>query len=474
MGRGALYHSRRAEDHTFVSMVDTPSSILGGNLRFLVDSRYQASTSTWTDTVGGTPMTGQNSPTLAAVPGLFNGQPVFEFNGTNQAFDTGDLGADIVASGGVPYMWVVAQATNNPTGAQRRIASLSLNNGGIHLSLGDTDSDGDVNAYFTGNVSIGNVPSPQAFPSFWEIFYNTGGTRTFFRDGVSVATSAVATIPSAIRRVQIGGLVSGSNNYSPCRVAQLGVCTVVPTAAQRAALRAAAIRDFDVGPKTVAQVLGSNLVFRVDSLTGWSAGAWVDSVGAVSLTGTGTPTRAADGTLYRGKNVINFNGTSQGYSGAAGANLCAAGTRPYVYMVMRQIAGNASACKVLQTHDAGAANENYGIGDTVGAVTAMQARIEGASFGSVALPNAAPSFWEMYLSTAAGVRSFDKDGVSVATNGTGVSTGFPIRTVSIGALINTLQFAQCTVAEAGICTAHPGSSTAAILRAMQREVWNTP
>lgn len=223
---------------------------------------------------------------------------------------------------------------------------------------------------------------------------------------------------------------------------------------------------------TPPQILGVGLRFRVTADVGWSAGAWVDQILGLSLTGTGTPTRAVDGTNFRARPVISFNGTSQGYSGGSGNIIAATATRPYAYLIMRQIAGNASAAKVLQTHDNPVATETFGLGDTTGAVTTMNGRIESQSFGSFALPQAAQSFWELYLDPT-GVRVVAKDGTP-STNGTGISTSAAIQTVSIGAVINALQWCQCIVAEVGIATADPGAIARTALRTYAQAAWGTP
>lgn len=452
----------------------TYQTILGSNLRALWDSRYNASTSTWTDTVSGIAMSGSNSPALAAISPYYNGNPVFAFNGTNQAFDTGTLLADIVPAVAKPYMWFVGRAVTAPGGgASTRMVSIRTPGIEEQLGIGDPAGTKITAGSFTGSVNVGTSAAPQAFPSFWEIFYDTNGARSVYRDGVLVATGAVGVTTNAIRRVQIGGRPDASNNYANCTVAQLGICTSVPTTAQRAALKAQAITDWDTGPKTVATVLGANLSFRIDSLTSWSAAAWVDQVASLSLTGTGTPTRGADGTNFRGKNVISFNGTNQGYSGSAGSDICATSTRPYIYLVMRELAGSASTTKVLQTYDAGAANEVYGIGDTAGTTTSLSARIESQSIGTVNYPITAPSFWEVYLDSS-GVRSFARDGSVIATFPGAISTTHAIRTVSVGAAVNTVQWSSCRVAEVVICTSLPSSTTRGLLQAISQEQWGTP
>lgn len=472
MGRAGLHHKRRATLHGGGGL-SSPRSVLGSNLRALWDSRVNASAATWTDSILGVPMTGSGTPTLGAdALGRYAGKPVFSFNGTTQAFDTGDMAFDLVATGTKPYMWIVACAESGAAAASR-IAGLTLNTGSTQLAFGDTDGNGDTNGAYTGAVLLGAAAAPQAQPSFWELYYDTDGTRRFARDGVVLASGAIATISTAVRRAQFGGFPATGVQFAKCSIAQVGICIAVPTAAQRAALQATVVRDFDTGPKTIAQVLGANLKFRVDAATGWSAGAWLDQIQALSLTGTGTPTRAADGANFRGKSVVTFNGTSQGYSGGSGNIIAATATRPYMYLVMRQIAGNASAAKVIQTHDNPTATEVYGFGDVAGAVTSSAARIEGANFGTFALPQATPSFWELYLDAATGLRTVVRDGAAT-TNGSAIVTSAAIQTVSIGAVINALQWCQCIVGEVVICAAAPNTATRGLLRAMQQEAYATP
>lgn len=227
---------------------------------------------------------------------------------------------------------------------------------------------------------------------------------------------------------------------------------------------------------TAALILGANLRFRLDASVGWSASTWVDTVLGLSLAGVGTPTRSADGTNFHGRATVLFNGTNQGYDtgGAVGVDIVAAAGRPYMYIVGRAVTAPASLQKAIATYDAAAAEEMISFGDQLGAGSITDARIEGANFGSVAAPQATPSFWEVFLD-AAGVRTVFRDGVLVQTFGTGVSTTLALRRLVIGGAVQASVFwANYRFAEVGICTAVPSAGERARLRASLQAAWGVP
>lgn len=230
------------------------------------------------------------------------------------------------------------------------------------------------------------------------------------------------------------------------------------------------------GLPTPAQILGANLRFRVDARVGWSAGAWVDTVGGLSLAGVGSPTRSVDGTNFRGNAVVLFNGTNQGYDTGAlvPVDIVAAAARPYMYIVGRAVSAPASFQKAIATYDATAAEEMLSIGDNGGSGNLTDARVSGANLTSVVAPQSAPSFFEIFLD-AAGVRTWFRDGASVGTSGTGVSTTLALRRVVIGAAVQASVFwANYRFAEIGICATAPVGAERAALRARMQSDWNTP
>lgn len=232
----------------------------------------------------------------------------------------------------------------------------------------------------------------------------------------------------------------------------------------------------DGGVLTPAQVLGSNLRFRLDAAVGWSAAAWVDTVGGLSLAGVGTPTRSVDGANFRGEAVVLFNGTNQGYDTGAlvPVDIVAAAARPYMYTVCRAVTAPVAIQKAIATYDAAAAEEMLAFGDHGGTGAITQARVGGGNIGAEVAPQAVPSFWEMFYD-AAGVRTFFRDGVSIATSGTGLSTTLALRRLVIGGAVQASVFwANYRFAEVGICSAVPSAAQRAALRTSIQARWNTP
>lgn len=227
------------------------------------------------------------------------------------------------------------------------------------------------------------------------------------------------------------------------------------------------------GALTPAAILGANLRFRVDSTVTCSAAAWVDTIASLSLPGTGSPLIASDGANFRGKTVAKFDGIGMAYDGIAGVDIIAAGSLPYMYLVARAVTAPAVGAKAVATYDNPLVNEHVSFGNNAGVLNQTDARISGASFGTVVAPQAAPSFWEVYMD-AAGVKTLFRDGVSQAT---AVSTGplaTAIRRVSIGAAIAAAAWANYYIAEIGICTADPGATARATLRTAMQAAWNVP
>lgn len=221
-----------------------------------------------------------------------------------------------------------------------------------------------------------------------------------------------------------------------------------------------------------AQILGSNLRFRLDARTAWSAAAWVDTVGGLSLAGTGTPTRAADGANFRGVPVATFNGTSQAYDTGplVLSDIVPAASRPYTYLVGRHISAAGVGSKLFITTDAlDALEEQIGLGDNGGSNTSpriLAFNLNGFAVGS-------PHFFEVFLD-ASGVRSYFVDGASVQVVGVATQTTQPMRRVGIGGRDNSSTWCACAVAEFGIATAVPSAANRAALLAYARATWNTP
>lgn len=215
------------------------SALLGSNLVDFWDVRAGANSVNWLGVRTAVPLIGVGTPPLTQDGILYAGQPVFVFNGVDQAFDSGDLSFDLAANATLPYAWCVGRQITAP-GGTRSIVRMSLTLGGVHLMLGDSDGSGTTDAFYDGSITLGAVAVPQARPSFWEFFYDVGGPRTFVRDGVVQAVGAIGNIASAIRRVQVGGTPSAGSQFCSSSVSQVGLCKAVPTLSQRSLLRGAA------------------------------------------------------------------------------------------------------------------------------------------------------------------------------------------------------------------------------------------
>lgn len=470
MGRAALHHKRRNQYHAG-SGQSTPQSILGGNLRLLFDARSQASSASWVDQIQGITATGANSPSLAAEFSYYRGRNVLNFNGTNQTFDTGAIGFDIVPAGGAPYMWVVGRHAAAPGGGTTTRMVVTRTPGvEEQLGLGDIAGNATTNGFFTGNVTVGTYPAPQGFPAFWEIFYDVGGARTVYRNGVLLATGAVATTAQPIRRVMFGGRADLGTAFAKCSLAQIGVCTTVPTTAQRAALFSAAVRDWDVGDRTLAQFFGSQLADYWDSGVGVSTGSSWTSVARGIVIGGGAPhqTVAADGTNFRGKNVAIYNGVDQVLQNSnISPALLLAGTRPHMWMVGRSAAATGGA-KIVMLADV---SVNSGVEIALGA-SGIDGRINNTAVATLAAGVTSPHFLELFFDNS-GVLTFASDGTTLGTTGTGQTLGANQAYMTIGGRFGTT-YAPAILAQFGYLNAPLTAAQRGVLRAMMQESWNVP
>lgn len=242
MGRASLHHKRRAVLHTYIIRNPAPAQILGSNLRFMVDMRDLANTSaSCLDSVNGIVSAGTNSPTFTT-SATYNNKRVCAFlRSSSQAFDTGAaVGFDIVPTASRPYMLVVGRATSAITADQRMVAcfdaAIAVDN---QLQLGTTPGTGNTNAGITPGTAFGSYAAPQAAPHMHEVYVSATGVGTWDIDGTNNATSGTGlSTTAALRRVMIGGLPSLTTGFWEGSIALVLICTSVPSAPQRAQLRA--------------------------------------------------------------------------------------------------------------------------------------------------------------------------------------------------------------------------------------------
>lgn len=234
----------------YVPGAQSPSytSILGSNLVGLWDSRYNASSAAWVDRIQGISLTGSNSPTLGLDGVNYKSQPVFTFNGTNQGFDSGSLGADLIPTAARAWACVVGRAVSAPVGGQK---TLEISDGAVAveeiLCVGDNIGLALVTDGRASGANVGAESAPQSSPSMWEIFLDSAGVRNFARNGTIVATNGAGlSSGTAARRLQVGGLVSAGSSFANWTVMGVFVCTAAPTTAQRAALRFLILQDMGV------------------------------------------------------------------------------------------------------------------------------------------------------------------------------------------------------------------------------------
>lgn len=232
-------------------------------------------------------------------------------------------------------------------------------------------------------------------------------------------------------------------------------------------------------PTTFVQILGSNLRFLVDMRdTANTAAGCVDQILGVTMAGTNSPTFTTSAS-YNNQRVCAFlRASSQAFDvGAAlGFDIVATGARPYMFVVGRATSNITADQRWVACFDAGIAIDNQlQIGTTPGTGNTNAGVTPGTAYGSFTAPQAAPHLHEIYVSTAAGVGTWDIDGTNNATSGAGLNTSAAIRRVMFGGLPSLATgFWEGSMAICGICTAVPTALQRAQLRTLCTTIWATP
>lgn len=229
------------------------------------------------------------------------------------------------------------------------------------------------------------------------------------------------------------------------------------------------------------QLLGAPLIEYWESdapgALGGASATWPGMiVPARALTGSGSPVLGTSGANWRGKPVFKFvRASSQAFDSGNLGSLLPIG-RPMMIVVGRQTANVAADQRVVHLFDGAIAADNQ-LGLQVGSGTGnTEARIEGATIGIVSGPfSLLPHTYALYLD-AAGVRTWDADGVNIVTNGTGVNTTAAVGRVLVGGIPSLATgFCDCEVAGVYLLSAFPGAAAYALfLSAYIRPKWGTP
>jgi len=169
--------------------------------------------------------------------------------------------------------------------------------------------------------------------------------------------------------------------------------------------------------------------FGAGNVTTWASRRGVYS--PTQGTGAARPNYAADSTYFRGLPCVQSTNAARSLSSAAGSTIFANASKPYVLTIGRMRALPPSGtCGITQFADAGVSINGPGLYQT----TTQLQNFFPASTLSVGYTSLVPAFIECFL-TAAGVNTLVVNGVSLGTNGTGLTDTAACTRMSIGANI---------------------------------------
>jgi hypothetical protein len=193
-------------------------------------------------------------------------------------------------------------------------------------------------------------------------------------------------------------------------------------------------------------------------------GDWTGQVSSRVLAKTGTIPLVIDTGNFNSVPVYHYDGTGLTRHEFIGTAMALSGTRPYTWMVLRQVGGVVN----LLTSDSGFASNALGLQSGTG-------RWAGGDIGTafVTPPEAAAHLVEIYLD-AAGVATVAVDGAVVKTSGAGQSLAADIAAVAIGGISAAPVGADCYVAQFGIRSAVPSGALRAQLRLLSQAAFGTP
>lgn len=233
--------SRRPVRGNQQPVAPSPSSILGTSLLAEWDSRRGTAANTWTDSISGRVLTGSGTPTFAVDGTFFRARSVWQFAlASTQLMDTGGAGATLYAVGTKPYVSFVARATATTAGFQSLI-NLHDNAASV-ISVqwrmgGGGAADGNWRGLVVSDASADILADTSVH--LFEVFLDATGRKWVSIDGVDASSDPTTGIVTAtiIQRVSIGAF-SGGAAPTNVNIARVRCCATVPTAAQRAQLRA--------------------------------------------------------------------------------------------------------------------------------------------------------------------------------------------------------------------------------------------
>ena len=258
-------------------------AILGSNLRAFwhasagvsfVSGNYVAS---WTDRIAGYALTATptaTSPSLAVDGAHFGGKPVVQFAAGGRQLLASTPG--LVAAGGRPYLFAVWRFRDT-AGTYPYVVSLPNDLAVIYATGAGQPERGYVTANGAG-IAIDSAVNMETAQHFSEVWLD-GTSARFSHDGVETTAASTGVVTAAIDSVQVAR--AGEGNVS---VMMVGVCTVAPSAAERAALSALIASDCG-SPRTI---LGTTLAeywhaAQGTSLTGGKVSVWAGQKAGMSL-----------------------------------------------------------------------------------------------------------------------------------------------------------------------------------------------
>jgi hypothetical protein len=295
------------------------------------------------------------------------------------------------------------------------------------------------------------------------------GVNANVRDNGTLFQAAnAAGISGTLTAIGIGRAASTNTHFANCNHAFHMICVSKPSDAYITRLKLWLHYNKGV-PIPTPQVppLPSTAVAAWHSEINCTAAAWVDYIGAKSLTGVNTPTVATDGSFFNGRVVGKTAKATTAYwhNGALGTVL-ASGTRPWMFVVGRRtgVANSVNLAGFGQASGVGWLQYLYKSDfEYAGFNASIQA------FGGT--PDQAVHTWASWLDGTNANLSYDGVTYSVASAATlgGNAVAF-----SIGGGVNTAFCSDSNVAFFLVCSAKPTAAEELALNQWARSYWGTP
>lgn len=186
---------------------------------------------------------------------------------------------------------------------------------------------------------------------------------------------------------------------------------VSPAVAPPVAMASSSVAGLRLTPQSPATLLGANLKAEWDCRSGTAANTWTDAITSAVLTGSGSPTFAADPGYFNGLSVWQMSGAQLMDTGNLAAALVAASTATWMCLICRQPSPGSN--KVLFTPTNTAAQAAWIFGQSAATPFALTLFAPSTNSNSAFAPDAAVHRYEFGCQSSSSGRTLVKDGVLI-------------------------------------------------------------